>query len=89
MHRDGNVREFFRDILPSSFCNPLARTFARRPALVMAIFNRRNKFREYSFFFFFAVAKWRPEIELDDVSYFIYVEEGGEKKKIKDRMKLL
>lgn len=47
----------------------------------MAIFNRRNKFREYSFFFFFAVAKWRPEIELDDVSYFIYVEEGGEKKK--------
>lgn len=49
----------------------------------MAIFNRRNKFREYSFFFFFAVAKWRPEIELDDVSYFIYVEEGGEKKKNK------
>lgn len=66
-------REFFKDILPSSFCNPLARTF-----LVVAIFNRRNKFREYFFFFFFfAVAKWRPEIELDDISYFIYTTIGS------------
>lgn len=30
--------------------------------------------------FFFAVAKWRPEIELDDISYFIYAGVGGKNK---------